>query len=149
MDEKTLDSLLEREDTLYANRVNFFLLLQSMLFFSYVTSMTFMNNSGKFIGMFINVFALVITSVFLIIFARTIDYIHYLRDKLKTADPKGYGQIWDDRKKIWENRTGIWKYIDKILKLEENRGANNLLGIILPILFFVVWFILLICSLFC
>jgi len=119
---------MDREDTFFANRINFFLVLQSMLLLSYTTVM-YSDNDRKFIGILINIFALVITGYFYILFRRTKKYLEYLREELSLADPI-YCAIWDNRKYL---------YPDK-----EPRTANWLLGIGLPCLFSTIWMVLLI-----
>jgi len=151
-----LDQLLYREDRLYASRFNFFLLLQSFLFFAFIDAIISLTNIGKFIGLNINIFALLITSYFILIFCRTITYIHHLREELKKIDPV-YRSIWNSREKMWKNKEIKTKYVNgkkitkdnklmiKINKLYQNkkidRGVNDIVGWVLPIFFLVVWLI--------
>lgn len=127
---KTLDVLMDREDKFFSNRINFFLLIQSMFLLSYVSSFCF-DDKCKFIGIIISIFALIITCYFFIIFRRTKNYLEYLREELKLAD-KVYELILENSKFIYSDN--------------KKRRANWLLGIGLPWLFFSIWLIILFIS---
>lgn len=130
-EEKWLDDLLSREDTLYSSRINFFILSQTMLLFSYVTSIALKNNVNNFFAIYISILALLVTGFFTMIFHRTVDYIHYLRRELNDKSPR-YKNIWEKRR----NKEG-----QKII------GVNILIGEGISICFFTVWVFLLFFSL--
>lgn len=130
-EEKWLDDLLYREDTLYSSRINFFILSQSMLLFSYVTSIALENNVNNFFAILISILALFVTGFFIMIFHRTVDYIHHLRRELKIISPR-YKKIWEGRR----NKEGC-----KIL------GTNILIGEGISICFLTIWIFLLFFSL--
>ena len=131
-EETWLDNLLYREDTLYSSRINFFILSQTMLLFSYVTSIALENNVNNFFAIYISILALIITSYFTMIFHRTVDYIHYLRRKLIALPSSRYRNIWEKRR----NKEG-----------QKLAGVNILIGEGISICFFTVWVFLLFFSL--
>ena len=128
-----LDDLLYREDTLYSNRVNFFILAQSMLFLSYATVVSFpyLGYMGKSVGCLISIFAMSICWYFYFIFRSTVRYIMYLRANLKRIDSI-YRRIWKKRKFIGKDKNGNELNY-------EIPGSNYSLGPGLSICFFVVW----------
>ena len=136
-EKEQLDELLYREDILYSNRVNFFLVSQSMLFLSYVTALTISNNSylGASISCFISIFGIIISWYFYFIFRSTVRYLMYLRENLKKIDFR--------YRKIWENRKFIKVNPDKTIKTYNIPGVNYSLGPGLSICFSIVWFFLL------
>lgn len=129
--EAWLDDLLCREDTLYSSRINFFILSQTMLLFSYATSIALENTVNNFFAIYISILALIVTIYFTMIFHRTVDYIQYLRGRLKEVSPK-YKNILDERR----NKEG-----------RELAGVNILIGECISICFFTVWVFLLFFSL--
>ena len=130
-EEEWLDDLLYREDVLYSNRINFFILAQTMLLFSYITSIYALRDIGNFFAILIGILALFVTGFFIMIFHRTVDYIRYLRRQLEWAS-SSYKRIWRGKK----NKAG-----------EKITGTNILVGEGIAICFFTVWLFLLFFSL--
>ena len=124
--EHWLDDLLYREDVLYSNRINYFILAQSLLLVSYVTA-DGATSSSNLIKLGINTLGLIVTFIFYVIFSRTVDYIHYLRRELKDEAPR-YKEIWLNKKN---------------LEGKKIKGANITIGEGISLLFFSLWILFL------
>ena len=110
---------IHQEDNLFTSRINLFLVAESMLLISYVTSLNF-SKDNDLIGLLLIILAIALTLVFWNILNKNVDYIKQLRTNLEDAYPS-YKEERDKKPITY---------------------ANDLLGFVLPFVFLIVWIIL-------
>jgi Ca2+/Na+ antiporter len=116
-------SRLHQEDNLFTSRINLFLVAESMMLISYITSLN-LGILNKWISIMLSCLAILISCVFLLILYNHSIHIRQLRVSLEDMYPE-YKEERDKKPIVY---------------------ANVFLGIILPLIFCIVWIAFLIYS---
>lgn len=119
-----IDTLVH-DYTVFNGRVNMFLLSESMLIITYVTSLN-LEPFFKTTSILINLLGITITSLYIIVLGRNTDNIQNQKKELMK-----YHILF---KEFYEKRIAVTHRV---------RSSNIFLGKFLPIAFFFFWFILL------
>lgn len=113
------------EDSLLNSRENLFLLTESILFLSYITSLTLLD-LAPFLHFIIALISLLTSYLFFKILQVTIEHLRIMKDELKQKYPY-YKRIKDSlSKKVKRN-------------LNKPGRVNTWLGICLPIIVMIIW----------